>query len=658
MNVADLLNTEYRAPAVEYTSEELAYRAKIIGRIENMRQQRDGKHPEFDDMDYQTYYETNARAANSYIPPKVNQDDTRIVTGTTHEKEVTLLSATLNYNLEPSVMTFDEHDLVIEDLGKNIEDMVKKSREIEDYDAKRPLFYKEIYDQGDVFIEETWSEYYSVDKGKVDWDDATMMKMKKVVGKLKKLTGICETRMLPGTMVYLGNIREFDERRQPDLAIVSLITYEDAASLYAEWERFANVPRQITRVAPTDRSYSYQDWTLQEVQTNMVEVIKYQGKFSNEYMIMLNGVLMLPVGFPLTAISPSGEYTITKGSIEPISSFFAYSKSVPAKTKVDQAVLDEMLRLIILKTQQSFKPPMANNTKRTLSKRIFTPGTIHNDIDPTRLTPIFPPTGVTPGEINAYQIIKSVIDEKTSSPVFSGQSASGGQTATEILELKKQSMMKLGLAIWGVVQLEKKLTWLRIQNIIANWTKVIDEEVSEVNSGLSENVYRTMTVDTDLDSGQRGRKIISFNPELANTLSAEQVRAEEDFLTAETGVITRKVYLNPIEFQKIKATFFVNITPTEKDSTELNRVMFTQNIRDAAAIFGVQSLNMEYLKERFAVLAKEDPAKYFTKAPEQPIMGAGMQEGAPQGGGQIAAQMMQGARPPQQPSLNTLTQAS
>lgn len=660
MKLEDILNPEYKPPAVEYSDEEAQYRAKIIGRMENMRLQRDKQHPEFDDMDYLTYYETNARAANSYIAPKVNADDTRVVTGTTHEKGVTLLSATLNYNLEPTIVAFDRQDMVIDALGKNVEDMVKKSREIEDYDSKRPLYYKEMYDQGDVFVEEMWSEYYSVDKGKVSWDQATKMKMKKVVGQLKKMTGKCESRMLPGTMVYLGNIREFDERKQPDAAIVYIITYDEAASLFGEWERFANVQRNLTRSQPLERMNGYQDWTLQEVQTNMVEVVKYQSKFSNEFMLMLNGVMMLPVGFPLTGVSPSGEYTFCKGSIEPISSFFAYSKSIPAKTKVDQAVLDEMMRLIILKTQQSFKPPMANNTKRTLSKRIFTPGTIHNDIDPTKLQPIINATGVTPSEFQAFQFIKSIVDEKSSSPVMSGDASAGAQTATEVLELKKQAMMKLGLAIWGVIQFEKKLSWLRIQNIIANWTKEIDEEVGEVKSGLKENVYRTVSVDTTLENGQQGRRVIEFNPEMANMLSPEQVKAEEAFLTEETGVQTRKVYLNPIEFQKIKATYYITITPTEKDSTELNRVLFTQNIRDAAGIFGIQSLNMDYLKERFAVLAKEDPNKFFTKG--QPGMMPGMpgQPGAPtqQGAGQVPAQMMQAAKPPAAPSLNTLARSA
>jgi len=87
----------------------------------------------------------------------------------------------------------------------------------------------------------------------------------------------------------------------------------------------------------------YRKWTLENLEKNMVEVIRYQDKWSNEFMIFINGVMMLPVGFPLTAVSPSGEYFLAKGSSHPISWFFAYSKSLGSKSKVDQAVLDELL---------------------------------------------------------------------------------------------------------------------------------------------------------------------------------------------------------------------------------------------------------------------------------------------------------------------------
>jgi len=644
---------------VPYTDEEIAYRGKIIRRLERAKRQRDATHPELDDMDYLTYYETNAKAANSYIPPKENKDDTRVVTGTTHEKTLTLLSALLNYNLEPNIEAFDNKDGYIAELGDHMEDMVKKSREIEDWDSKKPLIYKEYLDQGDVFVEEVWTQQFRVEKElKMDWSEGVKMKAAKWESDLKKAYEGCTANMLIGTKVLKGNFKQLDMRKQPYIASVESVPYDEIKAIYQQWERWEFVPKKIVKEITTNDNIQYADWSLVEQEEDMVEVIKYQDKWSNDFMIMLNGVMMLPIkdrdnGFPLTAISPSGEYTIVQGSAEPISQYFGVSKSIPAKTKVDQQTLDEFIKLVILKTQQSFKPPMANNTKKVLSKRIFSPGHIQNDIDPDKLKPIFgnAPMGVTPAEFSAFQLVKQIVDEKSVSPVFSGDSSQGSQTATEILEIKKQQMMKLGLTIWGIIQMEKQLAWLRVYNIMANWTKPIDSEIDESTKKLKD-VYRTITVDTSFDNGVEGQKIIEMNPEMANTLSSDQVKSEEDFLSREYRKPIRKVYLNPKELCTMKYVWYIVIAPTEKNTSELQRVMFVNNIKEAATIFGIQSLNMEYLKERFAVLAKEDPDKFWTKG--QP-MAPGM-PGAPAPGasGEVAASVANGAQPPGQPSLKDL----
>jgi len=635
-------------PNPEYTDKEIDYRSYLIKRLTRAKDERDKEHTEFDDMDYYTWYEKNAKAANAYIPPKLNKQDTRIVTGTTQEKSLTLLSAVLNYNLEPNIEAFDKLDMPISELGENMEDMVKKSRKIENYEDKRVLIYKELLDQGTVFTEELYAERFEISKKlkKVNWLNGVKIGDINWKERFKGIEGNCEVNLLPGTKVYLGNVKEFDMIKQPFAFTAEMVPYEEIKMIFRNWERFENVPRKITKLKE-DTEVEYQDWSLNSNEDDMVEVIKYQDKWKNDFMIMLNGVMMLPVGFPLSAISPSGEYTISKGVVEPISKFFAYGKSTPSKSKTDQSVLDEMLKLIVLKTQQSFMPPLANNSNKILSRKIFFPGKITSNIDVNLIKPLVEVTGVTQSEFNTFELIKKIIDEKTVSPVFSGDSPKGNQTATEIMELKKQQMMKLGLLIWGIISLEKQITWLRIHNILQNWTKSTGTKVNETKDKIV-NIYRTMAVDTELENGQSGTKIIEFNPEKANMLSPGQIKEEEDFLS-EPGKPVRKTYLNPNILRTLKALWYIVIIPTEKDSSELNRVLFVQNIQDAANIFGIQTLNMEYLKGRFAILAKEDPDKFFnsgvptTPNPEQQAGG--------QAGGQIGKEIAQGVK---QPSLNQM----
>ena len=631
---------------IEYSQEETDYRDYLIQQMQMAANARNKQHPEFDDMTYLEWHERNAKAANAYIPPKKNATDTRIVTGTTQEKGITLLSALLNYNLEPNIIAFDKNDLPIADIGENMEDMVLKSREVDNYDCKRALIYKELLDQGTAFTEESWVEESSLDK-KYDFDFSDGVKINKMKWseKIKTVFKGARTSLISGVKVYLGNMREFHINKQPFIFTAEIVPYRQAQAIYRNWERWDKVPKKIKKSMPSqDAETIYTNWSVQEVEDNMVEIIKYQDKWNNEYMIMINGVMMLPVGFPLTAVSPSGEYTISKGVAEPISEFFPYGKSSPAKSKTDQEVLDEMLKLIVLKTQQSFKPSLANRTKKVLSQKIFIPGTVHADIDPNMIQPIIDGKGVTPAEFSAFELVKRIIDEKTTSPQFSGTSGSGTQTATEVMELKKQQMMKLGLLIWGVMDFEKQMAWLRIQTILEHWTKPIDTKVDEVKGGLT-NVYKTISVNTTLNGGQKGTKIIEFNPELANTLSGEQIKAEEDFLST-GGREVRKTYINPNVLRILKMLWYITINPTEKDSSELDRVLFTQNIKDAAELFGFQSLNLDYLRERFAILSKEDPTKFFIKGvPSMPMAMQEMAQGK-RSGGDLGSQMAEGIEKP------------
>jgi len=621
----------------DYSEEETAYRSLLIKELTEARLQWNSAHRELNDMNGQEYYDSNLRAANSYIPPKKNSEDTRIVTGTTEEKSSTLLSALLNYNLEADILAFDEENLEIDELGANMEDLIKKSRELEDYDARRPLLYKELLDQGTVFVEELWIEETKIEKKLKDVDWSSGVKIKNIKWTEKDAPGFvgCQTRLIRGDKVILGNMHEFEIKKQALVATIDVVPYAQAEAIYKGWERFAFVPKHVVRTVETEDS-SYRSWTLEQQKEGFVEILKVYKPFSNEFMIMLNGVMMLPCGFPLSAISPSGELPIAKGDVYPISQFFALSKSIPSKTKVDQEVLDEFLKLIILKTRKSFMPPMANNTGRVLSRKIFNAGEITNQVDPSKLQPIGDVQGVSQSEFAAYQFIKNLVDQKSVSPAFMGDSEAGRQTATEILELKKQQMMKLGLAIYGVIAFEKQLAWLRIYNILANYTKKQDTKISDI-TGEMQDVYQQFSVETAMENTQKGKKIIQFSPDAPN-FSPEQIMEEEDQLSKQMRMPIRKTYIHP-DIAKMKYFWYITINPTEKDSSDLQRVMFKQDIQDAITLFGPQSLNFPYLMDRYAVHSKQNPDKFFNKnMPALPTEAA--MQGGDQGG--LGAQLNRG----------------
>src|SRR6185369_3854878 len=95
-----------------------------------------------------------------------------------------------------------------------------------------------------------------------------------------------------------------------------------------------------------------------------VEIIKYQDPIRDEFQIQINGIMMLPVGFPLSAVSQGGRINIAKQILYPINPQFAYGKSFVSSGDVYELskVIDEMLRLFVLKTRKSITPPYINTS--------------------------------------------------------------------------------------------------------------------------------------------------------------------------------------------------------------------------------------------------------------------------------------------------------
>jgi len=630
-----------------YSDDENEYWRNLIYYLERARDMREDTHIEFDDRDYISHYDSNYKAGNAYLRPKKNKFDSRIVTGTTLEKENTFLSMILNYNFEPNIEVYDKKDMPLMGLGDKIESLVKKSFQIEGMDDKEALILKEAADQGTAFVEDTWVEEWEIQKvmKKVNYSDFKIDDVDWTTTRKRKVVG-CRTNLIPGTGVYLGNINEFFMEEQPYVYTRDVIPYSEAEKIYSGYNRFENVSRDLITTLGTEDSSDVRDWTLEEMNEDMVEVIKYKNKSSNEYMLLLNGVMMLPIGFPLSEVSPSSEYNLVKIDIEPISKFFAYSKSFPAKTKVDQEILDDTLRTMVLRLRQMQQPPMANNTGTVLSQNIFFPGKITPDVQAGDLEPLIQNNTIGAGEFNVYNLIKQIVDEKTMNPIMSGQQAQGDPTATQIMEEKRQSMMKLGYAVYGILSFWRRLTWLRIYNILYHWTMPMDNQLDEVKQQIRE-MYRNISVDAQDEFGEFTRVIEFDNEGLGK--EQEQLDAEAQILST-PGNQVQKVYLNGKKLRKsmLEYKFYINITPTPKESTELERTLFIENLARAKQIFGPESTNDEYLKGRYAIMSKEDPEKYWAKEqPQMPMVGA-------PGGAPVSEQIGQQVAKPQQPSINTL----
>ncbi len=615
--------------APPYTEEQEGYLSNLKKRLIHAKDTRDAPHEEFDGLSFIQYWQKNEEIANTYIKPRKNQGDVLFQSGTLRVKLFAFISSIISLNLFPDILAYDKNDNVASSLGNAMEDIIDKTYELENDEEKQFIRIYELLKQGTTFHEELWDvKSYKAKELTKQFDGTFAFKGWKE--KKKETDGKAIKNILCSKDVYLGNIKKYYIDDQPYLFTVENKTYEEVEKMFGDWEMFKYVPKKKTPVLAElgDKEYKYH-WALHNHPQGQVEIIRYQSLSDNEYQILINGIPMLPIGYPL----PWGNrYNITQQNFEPIRKDFAYGKSFIFKNKNVVELLDEMLRMATLKTYKSFMPPYLNTSEMVVNKSVLMPGKITMGIPPGSLKPVSQEEtrGVTQGEFNMIEYIKRYVDENTASQTFTGSKEKGTVTATQIIELQRQARIMLGVVILSVSLMEKKLAKLRLYTILENWFDPTGTEVDEARNILK-NRYRIVSRQRGIDGEGPGLRYIVPTEEKITT---DRVFEEEETLKKTTGRPTRIIFIKPKEIKQAEYVWVITINPREKKSSELNKLMFQQKIQGAYAL-GLQP-DPNYVKEQYAEVWGDDPSKLFgTGEQQQPMPPAeGGQpagaEGAPQ----------------------------
>lgn len=595
------------------TKEQQHYRKYVVERLVSAMNQRDQRHDEFDGMTFLENFEFNRKMANSFIPPRKNPMDTVVVSGTARSKMKAIISNIIKLNLETNVLAFDNKDDEDAELGQLLSGMIKKSKELDDDDDKKLKRLYQLFEQGTVFIGEEWVPITVTDKKIVNrgaLDPAKGFEGIKWTTS-QKTEYKAERRLYSTVEVFLGNIKQPAIEKQPFLYTRQVMYYQEAEAIFGDWSEWKYVQKGGTRMIDDGSdTLPYNNFRLYNLEENQVEVIKYEDLPNNEVQIFINGVMMLPAGFPMYWEWEG--YSITMQILDVISDQFAYGKSFMAEIRFDVELQDQILRMLVHKTYQSIKPPTANNTGQTLSPRIYDPGSMIKGIDPTKLARLIEHNGVNNSEYQLYQLIRESIDTKSAvSPTFQGQAQPGQNTATEILEMQRQAQIALGLIIYSVSRMEEKADYLRLYNLLANWTKPIGTEVDTVQNKLK-NKYREITV----SNANLGGKVGTQKIEMINEVPTQEERRSYSYerLTEERrskSSFKKSRIILPI-LQSLKYRFFLKTNPSDRPSDNLNKVLFREKMDQALGYFG-QSVNMDYFKRKWALTWGENPQDAFSQ---------------------------------------------
>lgn len=641
MNPLDQKKDEASTEPPIYDEKEREYLSFLQNRLHLGRDQKLIQYPEFNNLGYYQFYEANEKISNTYLEGKKNDDDVIVSAGTVESKLDAVLSAVANLDFSPDVFAYDEDNNDIASLGIAMRDIIRQSEEMDGADGagdeeKKLQRQRELLKQGTVFVQDEWIRKFQMRKKLTgEYDGKFRDSSSAWSQKLEKVFEGPSRTLIYGPNVYLGNITEFYMENQPYVFCAYYHDYDVVKATYGKFENWQYVKKGGTTLLQNSDQQTIFDnkWRLNQVRANQVEVIIYEDKTRDEFQIIINGVLMLPIGFPLSAVSPGGEYNIVKQVLRPYGDKFAYGKPFVAAGAIKEVayLIDELLKLFVLKTRKSITPAYINTSGKIIPKKVLSPGRITMGIPPDSLHAIGTESqGVTNNEFAVLKELQDRIDKNTVSPQFQGNKQDGTPpTATEIEYMAKQAKLTLGLIVTACMLLEKKLAYLRLFIIIEKWFNPMGTTVQEIE-GVRQivNQYRTTNTKAALGAGGMGeRRVIPMDG--GGNVDPEAIRALEHAEEKRKGYPVKHIYLEPEGLKAAKLTWFIQINPREKESSAYYLARFREEITDMVSMVNLGSKpNLQGLEEKFAKIYEDARQKLFStpivqQPQQQQPLGAG-----------------------------------
>lgn len=612
--------------------EQLEILAFYTKRIESARSQRAQNRDEFDGLTYQDDYELNKRAGNAYLPPRLNENEVRIVTGTTEKKIETVWNELLGMNLQSEINAYDTDDNFIKELGNDFNDVVNRTNQIERDDDFYKEAIREMLVQRAVFIQEVDEHLTYIKKTPTKISDE---------GDTSHTEGTVTTynrprkKLISGLQVYLGDmsIPFYRFQEQPYIVLYFRKTYDEARAQYQGWKNWEFVTKGAWNSDIRPDFYRMNDINDEEV-----EEIHIIDPWNNEYMIMINGVMMFeePVACPWEVL-PDRRYNMIMVAIKPMGTDFAYGKCLAASAKTLQGLNSETIRLLIKKFRQSVQPALGTKGKKIFSSDIYDEGSVTNGIKEGELFRIDPnQSGVTSAEFNVFDLI----EKKTEEFIGAGNTAQGvgqkgEQTATEVLNQQKQFIKMLGMSVVSLMVMKRESTYQRLYNLLENYTKSTGKKLNPVTEEI-DNLFRKFTnTEGVLSNGKKGKKVVQFIDRPLESVEKESVFNFEN-REERLGRPTKFRFVNVTLLSKIPMLWFVTVNQKERDGSALEKVMFTEKLNQGVAISELigRPMNPDKLIEDYETTYQAK--NMFQEAPPQ--QAGGQQAGA----GEVSPQEMAG----------------
>lgn len=569
----------------------------------------------FDGLNLIQDYYSNEDAVNSYLRPKRNDDEVRVVGGTTEKRYESMVNELLSMNQQPEIRAMDKYDLEVQGLGKCLEDVVLRTNQIEDDEDIRKDAIHELLSQRAVFIEDVFLD-------------------RKASG---MPFGMCRKRLRTSLEVLLGDVTlpAYRFQEQPYVAVYDCTSYWNAEREFGRrpnWSKVIPGPSSET----ADIYGPNATFRIGILAKEQVEIVKYMSVLDDEFQVYVNGVPMFPVGTRLPFRSK--RYPLAMAIPKRMSAHLAYGRPMSASLKYLQALSDEMVRNVIRKFRQAIEPPRAvEASKHIYSRDIFESGKITYGVNADQFKPLIDHKGVTEAEMSVLNLVKSMQDELAAR----GNTALGIQegrrdSATATIEQAKQAIKMLGLFVLAWDGLVRDYTRLRIDNIIENMLDPIGHDVDPMTKELKAEFRRFTVKGKAFENGKVGDKIVQLTDK---ALGPEESMALGDWEDEQerNGNPIRVAFLDVNVIRRNELIFDIRVVSKPEESGSLDRILFDEKVMQSQKIGQMvgRQLNGEKIINEFQETWRVKD--WFLDSGEGPAAGApGMGMPPGQGPGQDA----------------------
>jgi hypothetical protein len=545
------------------------------GVLSKMKDGRNTPDRKLDNLTFIQDYYSNEDARNSYLRPKRNDDEVRVV-GTTTEKRVeSVVNELVGSNTQVDVQAFDQNDVEVRGLGKAMEDAILRTNPLEnDRNVLMDAAF-ELISQRAVWLEET------LETRRIGNTTRTM----------------CRKRMRSALEVLVGDptMPFYLLQEQPYVATYDRQTIQSLRPLWGDRPNFKYVvPGQdlSTDVYGTDITFR-----IGVLQQDECEVVHFMSVPDNEHQVYINGVPMLPVGEKLPFQYPFPRYPLAVAVPKMMGHHYFYGRPMTASLKYLQALSDESVRNVIRKFRQAISPPRATpSNERIYTRDMYDAGTISYGVNVDSLRKLIDHDGVTNAEMGFLSLIKGMQEEASARSDSSiGVTPDKRQTATAALEQKNAAAKMLLQAVvaweWLIAQAAEN----RCYNIIESFSRA-DSKVKDPATGKFVEQFRRFTLKgRPLDNGRSGDRIVQF---VGEDLSEEGHRRIADWEEeqAKAGKPAKLSVINIKRLKDMSLNWFFTTTSRPKDNDDLHKAMFQDKLSQAMQV--TQSVGRQLDAER------------------------------------------------------------